>query len=147
METVNPALQHGSHRHRRWWFRMLIACVIAIVYLACWLMARAYVDREVAAYQSAERVWVASEGAVNDMNRLLERLPPNLRSQAQMEMVVPFPSGRTGNAYLESPYRSPFVWVLVRDAWTVRHERDAVISAALQNLDHNTSQYDALDMG
>lgn len=147
VEAMNPTVQSGGHRHHPWGFLMLIACALAIVYLACWIAARVYVDREVDAYQSAERVWVASEGAVNDTNRLLERLPSDLRGQAQTETVVPFPGGRTGNAYLKSPYRSPFIWVLIRDAWTVRHERDMVISAALQNLDHNTSQYDALNMG
>lgn len=145
VETVTTGTPHDPNRRMPWISRVSIICVLLVFYLACWFAANAYVDREVDAYQSAERVWVASEGMLNDTNRMLRRLPQNLRKQAQEETSIRPPVASTANAYLGSPYRSPYVWVLMRDAWKIRQERDAEISAALQNLDNNTSQYDALN--
>lgn len=145
MEAVIPGIRRGSNRRISWASRVLIICALAVFYLVCWLAARAYVDREVDTYLGAQRVWVASEGMLNDTNHLLNRLPPNLRKQAQEETPIRPPDAETANAYLKSPYRSPYVWVLIRDAQTIRREWDAMLDAALWNLDHNTSQYNALD--
>ncbi|WP_147345322.1 hypothetical protein [Bifidobacterium pseudolongum] len=131
---------------RKPWVAWVVAfCVLAVLYLAGWFAAKAYVDREVDTYLSAQRIWVASEGMVNDTNRLITRLPSDLRKQAQEETPVRPPVARTANAYLESPHRSPYIWVLIHDARTIRHEWDTELHTALQNLDHNTQQYDALN--
>lgn len=144
--TTRAAGTGAPHTRRiSWTSRVFIICTLTIFYIVCWFLARAYVDREVDEYESAQRVWVASEGMVNDTNRMIQRLPPNLRKQAEEETPIRPSVPKTANAYLKSPYRSPYVWVLLQDARKIRHERDETISTALWNLDHNTSQYNALN--